>query len=206
MSGGQYHSDTMYNPAHSQESRPEVLAAAIAGHPLAAIVTSAADGLHASHIPLLYTSAGSNPGILRGHMARANPHWRDAVPPCEALAIFTGPQLYISPNWYPSKEVDPKVVPTWNYIVVHAHGALAIKDDPQWLLDNVSALTDQHEAGSPTPWHVSDAPPRYIQNLLKSIVGLELTISRWEGRWKLSQNRTQADRDAVARKLAMVVK
>ena len=127
----------MYNPAHFQESRPEVLSAAIAEHPLATLVTSGADGLHASHIPLLYSPLE---GVLRGHMARANPHWRDAVPDCAALAIFTGPQHYISPNWYPSKHEDGKVVPIWNYIVVHAHGTLAINEDPQWLLDNVTAL------------------------------------------------------------------
>jgi len=192
----------VYNPAHFQESRPDVLAGALAAHPLAALITSGPAGLQASHIPLLFTLADSTPGTLRGHMARANPHWRDAVPPCQALAIFSGPQHYISPNWYPSKHEDGpeggKVVPTWNYIVVHAHGTLTIHDDPHWLLANVSALTDQHEAASPTPWRVSDAPPTYIENLLKAIVGVELTITRWEGKWKLSQNRSAPDRAGVA--------
>lgn len=192
----------MYNPAAFHESRPNILAATIAAHPLATLVTSGADGLQASHIPLLYAPIESTPGVLRGHMARANPHWRDAVPPCEALAIFRGPQHYISPNWYPSKQQDGKVVPTWNYIVVHAHGTLTIHDDPQWLLANVTALTDQHEAASPIPWRVTDAPPDYIQNLLKAIVGVELTITRWEGKRKLSQNRSSADREGVAAGLA----
>ncbi|HEY3443762.1 MAG TPA: FMN-binding negative transcriptional regulator [Paludibaculum sp.] len=192
----------MYNPAYFQESRPDILAGAIAAHPLATLVTSGAAGLQASHIPLLYTPGESTPGTLRGHMARANPHWRDAVPPCEALAIFSGPQHYISPNWYPSKHEDGKVVPTWNYVVVHAHGTLSIRDDPQWLLANVSALTDHHEDASPTPWRVSDAPPAYIEGLLKAIVGIELTITRWEGKWKLSQNRSTPDRAAVAAGLA----
>ena len=128
------------------------------------------------------------------------------MPLCAALAIFTGPQHYISPNWYPSKHEDGKVVPTWNYIVVHVHGTLAIKDDPEWLLENVTALTDKQEAASPTPWRVTDAPPGYTQNLLKSIVGVELTITRWEGKWKLSQNRSQPDREAVARNIAKIVK
>lgn len=188
----------MYSPAAFREVRPELLAAAIATHPLAALVTSGADGLQASHIPLILSPAEATPGILRGHMARANPHWRDAVPPCEALAIFSGPQHYVSPNWYPSKERDANVVPTWNYVVVHAHGTLAIHDDPQWLLANVTLLTDRHEASSPAPWHVSDAPQDYIGNLLKAIVGVELTITRWEGKWKLSQNRDPADRAGVA--------
>ena len=188
----------MYNPASFHETRPEVLAAAIAGHPLATLVTAGAGGLAASHIPLLYAPTEGGAGVLRGHMARANAHWRDAVPPCAALAIFSGPRHYVSPTWYPSKEVDGKVVPTWNYVVVHVHGTLAIHDDPRWLLENVTALTDQHEASNPAPWHVSDAPPDYIQNLLKAIVGVELTITRWEGKWKLSQNRPQPDREAVA--------
>lgn len=194
----------MYNPASFHESRPEVLAAAIAGHPLSTLVTAGAAGLAASHIPLLYTPAegGAGFGVLRGHMARANPQWRDAVPPCAALAIFNGPQHYVSPNWYPSKHEGGKVVPTWNYVVVHAHGTLSIHDDPQWLLENVTALTDEHEASSPTPWRVSDAPPEYIQNLQKAIVGVELIIERWEGKWKLSQNRTLADREGVAAGLA----
>jgi transcriptional regulator len=188
----------VYNPAAFQETRPEILAAAISEHPLAALVTAGGAGLAASHIPMLYTPGDAPGGILRGHMARANPHWRDAVTPCDALAIFSGPQHYISPNWYPAKQVDGKVVPTWNYIVVHAHGTLAIHDDPQWLLEIVNDLTDRHEAASPTPWRVGDAPPEYVQNLLKAIVGIELTITRLEGKWKLSQNRSQPDRDGVA--------
>lgn len=188
----------MYSPAPFQETRPDVLAAAIADHPLATLITAGADGLHASHVPLLCTPTESGIGVLRGHMARANAHWRDAAPSCPALAIFSGPQHYISPNWYPSTQQDGKVVPTWNYVVVHAHGTLAIKDDPHWLLENVTALTDAHEASSPTPWRVSDAPSDYIQNLLKAIVGIELTITRWEGKWKLSQNRPLPDREGVA--------
>src|SRR6266571_901874 len=124
----------MYNPTLFQETRPEIIEAAMAEHPLATLVTTGVEGLTASHLPLLYYRTEGGLGVLRGHMARANSQWRDHSPPSEALAIFNGPQHYVSPTWYPSKQEHGKVVPTWNYVVVHAHGAVRFKDDPEWLL------------------------------------------------------------------------
>ena len=176
----------------------------MASHPLATLVTAGSGGLAASHLPLLYYPAEGGHGVLRGHMARANPQWRDVLPGSEALAIFGGPQHYISPNWYPSKQEHGKVVPTWNYVVVHAHGALNIRNEPEWLLENVRALSDVHESSSEMPWRVEDAPPEFIANLLKAIVGVELTITRLEGKWKLSQNRPIPDRQGVIRGLESI--
>lgn len=187
----------MYNPASFTETRPEILEAAMAGHPLAMLVTIGSAGLEASHIPLLFYRSDTGQGILRGHLARANRQWRDYSPASEALAIFSGPQHYVSPAWYPSKQEHGKVVPTWNYVVVHAHGALRIRNEPEWLLENVRALSDTHESSRETPWQVADAPPEFIQNLLKAIVGVELTINRLEGKWKVSQNRPIPDREGV---------
>jgi transcriptional regulator len=191
----------MYNPASFTETRPEILEAAMAGHPLATLVTIGSGGLEASHIPLLYYRTDTGLGVLRGHLARANQQWRDHSPANEALAIFSGPQHYVSPAWYPSKQEHGKVVPTWNYVVVHAHGALRVRNEPEWLLENVRALSDAHESSRETPWQVKDAPPEFIRNLLKAIVGVELTINRLEGKWKVSQNRPIPDREGVVRGL-----
>jgi transcriptional regulator len=136
-------------------------------------------------------------GTLRGHLSRANNQWRDLIPSVEALAIFSGSHHYITPNWYPEKEDTGKVVPTWNYAVVHAYGALKIIEDPAWLLSNVTALTTQHEVYSIEPWHVSDAPSDYIASQIKGIVGIEMTLSRIEGKWKVSQNKSERTRQAV---------
>jgi transcriptional regulator len=191
----------MYNPASFTETRPEILEAAMAGHPLATLVTIGSSGLEASHIPLLYYPAETGLGVLRGHLARANSQWRDHLPSNEALAIFSGPQHYVSPAWYPSKQEHGKVVPTWNYVVVHAHGALRVRNEPEWLLENVRALSDAHESSREIPWQVADAPPEFIQNLLQAIVGVELTVNRLEGKWKVSQNRPVPDREGVVRGL-----
>lgn len=188
----------MYNPSQFAEKRPEVLAETIAQHPLASLITVGRDGnIVASHIPLLLDPADGPLGTLRGHMARANSQWQETAPDSEALAIFRGPQHYISPNWYPTKSEHGKVVPTWNYVVVHARGRIRFPDDPTWLLRNVSALTDHQERGVETPWRVTDAPPDYTQGLLRAIVGVELEITHLEGKWKVSQNRGEADRQGV---------
>jgi transcriptional regulator len=146
------------------------------------------------------TSAGTL-GTLRGHISRANPQWRDFAADVEALAIFAGPQHYISPSWYPSKEEHGKVVPTWNYVVVHAYGRLATFDDRDALLANVRALTQTHEAPRNEPWRVEDAPAAYIDGQLKGIIGVALTITRLEGKWKVSQNRPAPDRAGIVRGL-----
>ncbi len=130
-------------------------------------------------------------------MAKANPQWSELEAGTQALAIFTGPQHYISPSWYPSKTEHGKVVPTWNYVVVHARGPLQVIHDPHWLKRNVSELTAAHEAGFANPWKVSDAPADFIDNLVNAIVGIEIPIATLEGKCKASQNRPEADRLGV---------
>ena len=187
----------MYNPSHFREERPEILRAAIAQHPLATLVTIGVDGLCASHIPLLYDPADGPYGTLRGHMARANQQWNTLQPDASALAIFRGPQQYISPSWYAAKQKHGKVVPTWNYVIVEAAGPLRVIEDPAWLLENVRALTTSQEQSRDTPWKVEDAPADYIAGLLKAIVGVEMKIQRWEGKWKMRQNRPAEDRAGI---------
>ncbi len=184
----------MYLPQHFAQQDPAALQALMRDHPLAALVSTGADGLTADHLPLEYDAASAT---LRGHVARANPLWQhaDGQP---VLAIFRGPQAYITPSWYPGKAVHHKVVPTWNYAVVHAHGTLRAVDDAPWLHTLVARLTTHHEASRPTPWAVADAPDDYVQQMLRAIVGIEIPVARLVGKWKVSQNRPAADRDAVA--------
>lgn len=188
----------MYLPAHFREDRVEVMAELMRRHPLAALVTAGAAGLSANHLPLLYDPEPAPFGTLRGHLARANPQWREARPEFGALVIFQGPQAYVSPSFYPSKQEHGRVVPTWNYIVVHAQTILTVHDDVEWLRSQVSELTSAHEAAFAEPWSVGDAPPEYIEGLLKAIVGIELRITSLEGKWKASQNRPGPDREGVA--------
>jgi transcriptional regulator len=145
---------------------------------------------------------GSEFGVVKGHIARANAQWRDFVPTVDALAIFAGHQHYITPNWYPGKKEHGKEVPTWNYAVVHAYGPLKVIEDEDWLMTFLNCLTNIHEAASPIPWKVSDAPQDFIKSMLRGIVGLELPIRRLEGKWKVSQNRTESDRQGVTAGLA----
>jgi transcriptional regulator len=187
----------MYVPKHFQETRVEVLHDHIRAHPLGAIVVAAANGLDADHIPLEIDPDPAPLGTLRGHVARANPLWRDAHA-AQALVIFQGPSTYVSPAWYPTKAETAKVVPTWNYAVVHAHGTLRFIDDRAWLRDFVTRLTDRHEAGRPEPWKVSDAPDDYVESMVGGIIGLEMPIARLVGKWKVSQNRPAQDREGAA--------
>jgi transcriptional regulator len=177
----------MYVPDHFREDRPDVLAAAMREIGFATLVT---DGLNANHLPML-----PDGGVLRGHVARANSVWKagDGA----ALAIFLGPHAYVSPSWYPSKAEAGKAVPTWNYITVHARGSIRWIQDADWLRAHVTALSATHEAPRPEPWKVSDAPANYIDSLLRAIVGFELTIETLEGKYKLSQNRSEADQQGV---------
>ena len=191
----------MYIPALFLETRPEVIRAAIEHHPLATLITVGTEGIAASHLPLLFDPTEGPHGVLRGHLARANPQWKTHQPQYEALAIFSGPEHYISPTWYPSLREHGKVVPTWNYVVVHARGQLSFTEDRAWLLRNVSALTDAHERTIDPPWRVADAPPEFIDHMLQAIVGVELKITRLEGKWKVSQNRPVADRQGVVQAL-----
>jgi transcriptional regulator len=187
----------MYVPAHFEETRPEVLGRLIHDHPLAALVTLGRDGLSANHIPLELDPEPAPLGTLRGHVARANPVWRDFSRDVEVLAIFQGPQAYISPAWYETKKETGKVVPTYNYIVVHAYGPLRIVEDRAWLRALVERLTNRHEAERPEPWKVTDAPAGYIEQMLGAIIGVEIPLTRLVGKWKVSQNRPAVDRDGV---------
>jgi transcriptional regulator len=187
----------MYIPRANEENRISVMHALIVSQPLGTLVTLGTSGLFASHIPMILEDDGSQFGVLKGHISRANTQWRDFVPTVDALAIFAGHQHYISPNWYPGKQEHGKEVPTWNYAVVHAYGPLKVIEDEQWLLTFLHRLTDIHEAESPVPWKVSDAPAEFIRSLLNGIIGLELPIHRLEGKWKVSQNRTEAERKGV---------
>jgi transcriptional regulator len=191
----------MYVPPHFAEDRLPVLHELIRAHPLAALVTLTADGLVANHIPMLIEPSDGSLGRLVGHVSRANPVWQAIRSEVEALAIFQGPQRYITPAWYPTKQASGKVVPTWNYAVVHARGALRVIHDRAWLRALVERLTDTHEASRPDPWHVTDAPGDFIDRQLGGIVGLELSITRLEGKWKVSQNRNSEDRPGVVRGL-----
>ena len=187
----------MYIPKANAETRLPVLRQMMNDHPLAAVVTLGASGLIASHIPLVYEDDGSEFGLLKGHVSRANTQWKDLSPDVETLAIFAGAQHYVSAGWYPGKHEHGKEVPTWNYVVVHAYGTLRIVQDPAWLMAHLASLTDQHEAASPIPWKVQDAPANFIAALCNGIIGFELPIRRLEGKWKVSQNRSERDRHAV---------
>jgi transcriptional regulator len=192
----------MYVPAHFEETRPDVLNRLIHDHPLAALVTLGSDGLNANHIPLELDPAAAPLGTLRGHVARGNPVWRDFSRDVEVLAIFQGPQAYISPAWYQTKRETGKVVPTYNYIVVHAYGPMRIVEDRAWLRRLVERLTSRHEAGKPEPWKVTDAPADFIEQMLGAIVGIEIPLTRLVGKWKASQNRPAVDREGVVKALA----
>lgn len=187
----------MYIPRHFEETDPDVLRRLIRAHPLGAWVAAGERGLDVNHVPFLVDTARGACGTLVGHVARANPVWRTAAPsPC--VVVFQGPQAYVSPSWYASKEQGGTVVPTWNYAVVHAHGLARFIHDKQWLLRLVERLTEQHETGRAAPWKVADAPAAYIDGLLAAIVGVEIPIDRLEGKWKASQNRPSDTTGIVA--------
>ncbi len=193
----------MYTPAHFDESDPTVLNALVRAHPLATVIVTGADGeLVVNHLPLMLDTAHGDHGRLIGHVARANPVWHLLSDGRPCVAVFQGPEAYITPSWYAAKREHGKVVPTWNYAVVHAHGLARAVDDRAGLLDIVSRLTDTHEARERAPWRVADAPAAYIDQMLGAIIGLEIPVTRWEGKWKVSQNRPAADRASVAAGLA----
>ena len=193
----------MYQPTHGhfREDRIEIQHALIRAHPFGALVTVGPEGLVANHFPFIVDAGASPLGMLRAHMARANGQWKGLDGTEEALVIFQGPHGYITPAWYPAKAETGKVVPTWNYAIVHAYGRPRIVEDPEWLLRHVSELSDTNEASRPVPWAVSDAPEAYVGALLKAIVGIEIEITRIEGKWKTSQNQPEASREGVVRGL-----
>ena len=189
----------MYIPKLNEETRVEVLHGLMAAYPLATLVTVGAKGLIATHLPMVLEG-----GVLKGHIARANTQWREFDPEVEALAIFQRADHYISPNWYPEKEETGEVVPTWAYAVVHVYGRLRLVEDADWMMGMLERLTDIHEAGSAAPWRVSDAPAEYIRGLLKRVIGVELTIGRMEGKWKLDQGESERSRVGVVKGLEAV--
>ncbi|MVW79461.1 FMN-binding negative transcriptional regulator [Bordetella sp. 02P26C-1] len=184
----------MYLPTHFNESRPDALHRIIKESPLGILVTHDENGLDADHIPFeLDPEAGAH-GVLSAHIARANPLWQRLDDGAGVLVIFRGAQGYISPSWYPSKHETHRQVPTWNYEVVHAHGKLSIHDDERYVRRLVARLTKRHEASEPAPWKMGDAPPDYIDEMLRNIVGIEIAITALIGKRKLSQNKAQSDR------------
>ncbi|HET7007001.1 MAG TPA: FMN-binding negative transcriptional regulator [Candidatus Binatia bacterium] len=191
----------MYLPSHFEETRIDVLHELVRQYPLGSLVTLGAKGLNANHIPFELDAAPAPYGTLRGHVARANPVWRDYDPAFEALVIFHGPQVYISPSWYETKKETGEVVPTYNYAVVHAYGRLRIVEDRAWLRGLVARLTERFEGGRAAPWQVSDAPQDFINKQLGAIVGIEIEVSKMLGKWKASQNRPATDRAGVAEAL-----
>jgi transcriptional regulator len=192
----------MYQPQHFKEERIDVLHQLIYRHPLGTLVTLGNDGLNANHIPFVVDQAHGEFGMLRAHVARANEVWRAFNKDVDALVVFQGPDAYISPSWYPGKKEHGKVVPTWNYAVVHAYGPPVIRDDVAWMREFLEGITDRHESTRATPWKVGDAPEDYLQTMMRAIVGIEIPITKIFGKWKVSQNRPTADREDVAAGLA----
>jgi transcriptional regulator len=187
----------MYLPSHFEETRVDVMRELVRNHALGALVTSGPDGLTANHIPFNLDAEPAPFGTLRAHVARANPVWREFSADVEALVIFQGPQTYITPSWYATKKESGKVVPTYNYMVVHAHGVMRAIDDAAWLREFVGGLTDRMESARAQPWAVTDAPEAFIAAQLRAIVGIEIKLTRLVGKWKVSQNRNDADRAGV---------
>ncbi|MDY0872934.1 FMN-binding negative transcriptional regulator [Dongia rigui] len=187
----------MYNPSHFREERLDVLHQTIIQARLCSLVTLGSDGLDASHIPVLLEAGEGPNGTLYGHLARGNSQWKQTDKDVEALAIFLGADAYVSPSWYPAKAEHGKVVPTWNFVTVHARGSIEFFDDRDRLLPLVTKLTNKHEGKRTAPWAVSDAPADFIDGHLKALIGFRLPIARIEGKWKLSQNRSEADQRGV---------
>ena len=201
----------VYQPGHRKfevEDPPALLTELSAVIP-ATLVTYGSDGFRASILPMLFDPNDGPNGTLRGHLARGNPQWREIEASItaggnragEALAIFDGPDAYVSPAWYEEKQLTGKVVPTWNYVTIQAHGTLTTRHDPEWLIPHVGRLVARHEAGRPDPWALTDAPEDYVRTQARAIVGLELRITRLEAKAKLSQNRSDADIEGAIRGL-----
>ena len=190
----------MYQPDHFRVEDVAEMHALMRARPFATLVSAGSAGLYASHLPTVLKDDGPY-GVIECHLARANPHCRDLAEGGEALMIFQGPEGYITPNWYPSKAAHGKVVPTWNYAVVHATGRPEVMKEKAWLLRHVGELTAQQERTEAKPWALSDAPDSYINVMLRGIVGLRFANTRLEGKWKMSQNREAIDQEGVVQGL-----
>ena len=191
----------MYLPSAFREDSLEVQHDFIRAHPLGVLMSSGEGGLMANHIPCLLYPEGPH-GVLRLHMARANPQWKELAAGGDCLLVFHGAQAYITPSWYATKAETHKVVPTWNFVAVHVWGTPTVHDDPTWVRAQIGALTDAQEKARVQPWRVEDAPEDFIAAQMRAIVGIEIAITRLEGKWKVSQNRNAADRQGVAAGLA----
>jgi len=191
----------MYLPTQFTENDVRSLQRLIGQYPLGTWIISSGAELVVNHIPFLLKDTQDGKYILQAHVAKANPVWRLLDQESPSLVTFQGPQAYITPSWYQSKQEHGRVVPTWNYTVVHAHGTAGAIQDRNWLEQHVSCLTDTHEAMQEKPWKVTDAPSNFIQAQLNGIVGIEIPISKIEGKWKVSQNRSEEDRAGVVRGL-----
>ncbi|MDN8032279.1 FMN-binding negative transcriptional regulator [Burkholderia multivorans] len=183
----------MYVPADFAESHPDVLRELIVRHPFGSLIKHGKDGLDANHLPFEWLPGDGGLGELHAHVARANPVWQAVANGDDVLVIFHAGDAYISPNWYPSKHATHRQVPTWNYVVVHAHGRITVRDDEKFVRGVVARLTRTHEASQPVPWKMGDAPPDYLEAMLQSIVGLQIEITRLVGKRKLGQNKAAAD-------------
>lgn len=192
----------MYNPRWFKEDRLRFLREEIGRIGFGSFVTLGKSGILVSHVPMFLDSSGGGNGLLYGHIARGNHQWRDTISGSEGLAMFLGPDAYITPRWYETKKQDGKVVPTWNYVAIHARGPVTFFDDPEQLRELVTKLTRKHESDASEPWEVSDAPEDYVSTELKMIVGFRMQITRIEGKRKMSQNRPEADIEGVISGLA----
>jgi transcriptional regulator len=182
----------MFVPDHFRVDDVRQMHELMRGRPFAALISSGAAGLYASHLPTVLKEEGEH-GVIECHLARANPHWRELAEGHEALMIFQGPEGYITPNWYATKAQTGKVVPTWNYAVVHAYGRPAVMEEKEWLVRHVGELTAQQEKTEAQPWKLSDAPDSYIDVMTRGIIGFRFAITRLQGKWKMSQNRVEQD-------------
>jgi transcriptional regulator len=187
----------MYQPAHFREDRITVQHDLMCRHPLGLLVTAGPGGLMANLVPFLVYAAETDRGVLRAHVARGNPQWRELGAVDQCLVVFQGPQRYVTPSWYATKQETGKVVPTWNYVTVHAWGRPRVVEDAAWLRRQLDDLTASQEGLRPAPWKVADAPEAFIAAQMKGIVGIEIPIVRLEGKWKVSQNRPETDRAGV---------
>lgn len=188
----------MYVPKYFEENRRDVLHGLIAAHPFGTLVTQGDNGIDANHLPFELSAAAGSLGVLRAHVARANPLWREVRDGAPVLVVFQAGDAYVSPNGYPSKHETHRQVPTWNYRVVHAHGRIGIRDDERYVGGVVARLTRTHEAGQASPWRMADAPRDYLEAMLKAIVGIEIEITRLVGKAKLGQNKERRDVEGAA--------
>jgi len=191
----------MYIPAHFTLTQPAALQLIIQRHSLGMLVTHGPQGLDANHLPFEFDPTRGEHGTLSTHVARANPVWQQCAGGADVLVVFRGADGYISPSWYPSKHEAHRQVPTWNYEVVHAHGRLTVRDDEKFVRGVVARLTRTYEAAEPRPWKMGDAPRDYLDDMLRAIVGLEIVVSRMEGKAKFSQNKEMRDRQGVVQAL-----